>query len=320
MKALVFDKRLRFVPDHPDPAPSPGEAIVRVTLAGICNTDLEITRGYMGFSGIPGHEFVGVVERAPDAALVGKRVVGEINCACAKCRLCRRGLRRHCPNRTVLGILGRNGAFSERLALPVRNLHVVPPEIPDEEAVFAEPVAAAFEILEQLPPLNRRDSVAVLGDGKLGLIVAQVLSTARARMLAIGKHADKLKILRQLGIRTARLNRLPNESFTIVVDCTGSPSGFELAARLVRPRGTIVLKSTVAAAASLNLAPLVVNEVTVIGSRCGPFPPALQALRARKVVVRPLIAAVYPIEEGLAAFRRASRKGALKILLKCGNK
>jgi threonine dehydrogenase-like Zn-dependent dehydrogenase len=326
MKALVFDKSLRFVPDYPDPSPCAGEALIRVTCAGICNTDLEIAKGYMGFSGILGHEFVGVVEKSPDTRFLGKRVVGEINCPCGKCEMCKLGLGRHCPTRTVLGIAGRNGAFAERLTLPVENLHLVPDNLPDDEAVFTEPTAAAFEILEQLPGLGRKDSAAVLGDGKLGLIVAQVLATTGCRLLAIGKHPKKLSILKARRIETALVPRLarsapPSASsraprFDYVVDCTGSPSGFELANKLVRPRGTIVLKTTVADAAPLNLVPIVINEITVVGSRCGPFPPAFESLRTRKVDVRPLITATFPIEKGLTAMRRAAQKGILKILLR----
>ena len=316
MKALVFDKSLRFVPNHPDPSPRPNEALIRVRRAGVCNTDLEIVKGYMGFTGVLGHEFVGVVEKSPDESLVGKRVVGEINCACGSCDMCRRGLARHCPTRTVLGILGRNGAFAERLALPVENLHVVPDQLPDDEAVFTEPTAAAFEIVEQLPYLGPTYSVAVLGDGKLGLLVAQVLAAVGCRLVAVGKHPEKLDILRSRGIKTSLLDDCGNAQFDVTVDCTGSPSGFELASKLVRPRGTIVLKSTVAGAAPMNLAPLVINEITVVGSRCGPFPPAIEALRARQVDVRPLIAATYPIEDGLAAIHCASEKGSLKVLLR----
>ena len=316
MKALVFDKSLQFVPNYPDPSPRLNEALIRVTRAGVCNTDLEIVKGYMGFTGVLGHEFVGVVESAPKKELVGRRVVGEINCACGACEMCRRGLGRHCPTRTVLGILSRDGAFAERLTLPVENLHVVPDELADDEAVFTEPVAAAFEIIEQLPYLGPTYSVVVLGDGKLGLLVAQVLVTTGCRLVAVGKHPEKLGILQARKIATRLLIECGDDQFDIVVDCTGSPSGFELASKLVRPRGTIVLKSTVAGAAPLNLAPLVINEITVIGSRCGPFPPALQALRARKVDVRPLISAAYPIEEGVAAMHCAAQKGALKVLLR----
>ena len=319
MRALIFNKSLSFAPIHPAPSPRPNEALIRVMRAGVCNTDLEIVKGYMGFSGVLGHEFVGVVESAPDKELVGRRVVGEINCACGSCDMCKRGLSRHCPTRTVLGIAGRDGAFAERLALPVANLHIVPDGLPDDEAVFTEPVAAAFEIIEQLPQLGPTHSVAVLGDGKLGLLVAQVLATTGCRLLSVGKHAEKLRILQARGIRTALLGDLPNEQFDVVADCTGSASGFEMANKLVRPRGTIVLKSTVAGAAPMNLAPLVINEITVIGSRCGPFPPALDALRTRSVDVRPLIAATYPIEEGVAAVQHAARKGTLKIILRFGN-
>ena len=303
MKVLaVTPSGLRLEPTHPDPAPADGEALVRVRLAGICNTDLEIVRGYMGFEGVPGHEFVGEVD--------GRRVVGEINAACGTCDFCRRGLDRHCPNRTVLGILGRGGAFAEYLALPERNLHPVPDTLDDELAVFVEPTAAAFEILEQVP-LQPDDCVALLGDGKLALLIAQVLR-GRCRLKVFGRHAEKLALLRDVEVTTGA----PSGKFDVVVEASGSERGFQQALELVRPRGTLVLKSTVAAGAQLNLAPVVIDEVTIVGSRCGPFEPAIQALACGAVDPRLMISAVYALDEGLEAFRRAEQPGVLKVLLK----
>jgi len=290
------------VPAHANPIPAAGEALVKVRLAGICSTDLEIVRGYMGFRGIPGHEFVG------EAA--GQRVVGEINAACGSCALCHDGLGRHCPNRTVLGIDRRDGAFAEFLTLPLANLRPVPDKLTDELAVFVEPTAAAFEILEQVP-LRPQQEVALLGDGKLALLIAQVLRD-RCRLRVFGKHAEKLALVPGVETTTAA----PEGQFDVVVEATGSEQGFQQALSLVRPRGTLVLKSTVAASSRLNLAPLVVNEVTVVGSRCGLFEPAIAALAAGAVDPRPFIQAEYPLEQGLAALEHAARPGTLKVLLR----
>ncbi len=292
---------LRFEPDWPVPPPAEGEALVRVRLAGICNTDLEIVRGYMGYEGVPGHEFVGEVD--------GQRVAGEINAACGACDTCRAGLERHCPNRTVLGILGRDGAFAEYLSLPRRNLHPLPDSLDDELAVFVEPTAAAFEIVEQVR-LAPEDRVAVLGDGKLALLIAQVLRD-RCRLRVFGKHPEKLALLREIEMSVEP----PSGQFEVVVEATGSERGFQQALELVRPRGTLVLKSTVAEGAQLNLAPLVINEVTVVGSRCGPFGPAIRALASGAVDPRPMISASYRLRDGLAAFEHAVQPGVLKVLL-----
>ncbi len=314
MRALVFDGELRVVEDYPDPQPAPGEAVIRVTRAGICNTDLEIVKGYMGFRGAPGHEFVGVVEQAEDERWVGRRVVGDINCACGRCEACAEGQPHHCPHRTVLGILGRDGAFAERLRLPTRNLFEVPPEVSDDEAVFVEPLAAAYEILEQTR-LGPGQRAAVLGDGKLGLLAAQALHDAGAEVTAIGRHESKLRILAERGIATRLADDPPPERFDCVVECTGSPAGLETAMSLTRPRGVIVLKSTTAGGKALNLAPIVIDEITVIGSRCGPFAPAIRALAEGRVEVRAMISARYPLSEGVAAFEHARRKGVLKVLV-----
>lgn len=312
MRALVFDGGLSYRDDRPVPEPPPGEARVRVRLAGICATDLAITRGYMGFAGIPGHEFVGEVEAGPIEWL-GRRVVGEINAACGRCPTCERGLPRHCPSRTVLGIQGRDGAFAEFLALPVGNLHPVPDEVPDETALFVEPLAAAFRIREQVQP-QPEDTVYVMGDGRLGLLIAQVLAATGCRLTLVGRHPAKLALAKGWGIETADTSAdLPQADF--VVDATGAPDGLERAIARTRACGTVVLKTTCAEAPPFNPAPIVIHEVTVVGSRCGPFPPALAALEAGTVRVAPLVAATYPLAEGVAAFAHAARPGVLKVLL-----
>ncbi len=287
-------------------------------LAGVCATDLEILRGYMGFRGILGHEFAGEVAGPAGHPLLGRRVVGEINCGCGACPACAAGLERHCPRRTVLGIAGRDGAFAEYLALPDRNLHEVPRGVADEAAVFCEPLAACFEALEQRPELSR-GPVLVVGDGRLGLLQAQVLRAAGADVALLGRHPRKMALLDGLGIaamtdpreaRSARGGKWP-----AVVDATGSAEGFGLALSLVRPRGVLVLKSTAGGARPMNLAPLVVDEVTVLGSRCGPFPPALAALAEGRIRTAPLIDARFPLRAGIQALEKAGEKGVLKILL-----
>ncbi len=270
----------------------------------------------MGFQGVPGHEFVGEVYEGP-ANLIGQRVVGEINFACGACATCARGLGRHCPRRRVMGILQADGAFAEYVAVPIANLHRVPEHIPDEEAVFTEPLAAAFEILAQVQ-IHPSDTVLVLGDGKLGLLCAQVLHSTGATVCLVGKHPAKLDGVRTVGIRTMRLADWQPETFDVVVDATGSTAGFNLALEAVRPRGTLVLKSTVAAEHVVSLAPLAINEVTVVGSRCGLFPPALEALAQRRIDVTPLLTATYPLSAGSDAVAHAARPGMLKVLLRCG--
>lgn len=326
MRALVYDgERLLLRDDYPRPAPMPGEALVRVSMAGICNTDLEIVRGYMGFQGVLGHEFVGVVEdcAAPSETqseaecrpLIGQRVVGEINAYCGECPTCRAGRPTHCPNRTTLGIWGRDGAFAEYLTLPIRNLHVVPDGVPDEVAVFTEPLAAALEILEQVH-LRPTDRVVVLGDGKLGLLVAQVLALVGCNLTAVGRHREKLDILARRGIPTALESEAEGLLADVVVECTGRPEGFAVARRILRPRGTLVLKSTYHGRVEADLTGLVVDEITLVGSRCGPFPPALRLLQRGMVDVQPLIRAIYPLAQGVEAFARAAEPGVLKVLLK----
>ena len=287
--------------------------MVRVSMAGVCETDLQLVRGYMGYSGVLGHEFVGVAESGRYA---GRRVVGEINCACGTCPLCRRDLPTHCANRTVIGILRHDGAFADYLIVPQRNLHLVPDSIPDEIAVFTEPVAAAFQILVQVP-VTAADRVVVLGDGRLGNLCAQVLAGVTPHVLVIGKHREKLSLLEARGIETALLDESPTgRSADVVVDCTGSDSGLPTALTQVRPRGTIVLKTTVAGTQTLAWAPFVIDEITLVGSRCGPFDRALIALDRGEVDVRPLIQARLPLERGVEALELAKQR--LKVLLEIG--
>lgn len=328
MRALYWDgHELSLNSQYPTPGsrivgatggrPSEGDkprALIKVHLAGICSTDLQIFKGYMGFTGVPGHEFVGSVSEGP-RELIGKRVVGEINFGCGRCEACARDLSRHCPNRSVMGILNADGAFAEYLAVPVENLHAIPDSIDDEEAVFVEPLAAAFEILTQIQ-LDPGDEVLVLGDGKLGNLCAQALRLTGAKITALGKHADKLALIKRAGVRTMFFNDWQPRLFDIVVEATGSASGLELALNAVRPRGTLILKSTIAGNHQVSLAPIVINEINLIGSRCGPFPDALEALAARRVSVTPLIEKIYSLDDGVAAVAHAARQGARKILLR----
>jgi len=315
MRALEWDgQRLTFSSSHGTPTLNAGSALVQVHLAGICSTDLQILKGYMGFIGVPGHEFVGTVRAGP-GGFVGKRVVGEINFGCGDCDSCRRDLSRHCPHRRVMGIVNADGAFAEYLSVPVGNLHAVPESVDNAAAVFAEPLAAAFEILTQIQ-LNPGDEVLVLGDGKLGNLCAQVLRLTGARITALGKHVAKLSMIKKAGVRTILLDDWRPRLFDVVVEATGSAGGFELALGAVRPRGMLVLKSTLADIHQVSLAPIVINEIKVIGSRCGPFADALEALAARQVSVTPLIDKVYDLVDGVDGLRHAAQAGAKKILLR----
>ncbi len=315
MRALLLDKDLRLVEDYPTPEPAAGEALIRVSVAGICNTDLELVRGYMQFRGIPGHEFVGVVERAPGAEeWENRRVVGEINAACGECPTCRAGRPTHCPHRTTLGIAGRDGAFAEYLTLPVHNLLPVPDSILDEVAVFTEPLAAACEILQQVH-VHPTDRVVVLGDGKLGLLCAQALALTGCDLTAVGHHQEKLDILARRGIPTTLEDEAVEPGADLVIEATGHPGGYAAARRLVRPRGTVVLKSTYHGSLDADLTMVVVDEITLAGSRCGPFAPALRLLERGLVDVAPLVQARYPLGEALTAFERAARPGTLKVLV-----
>jgi threonine dehydrogenase-like Zn-dependent dehydrogenase len=315
MLGLYYDGELQLREDLPVPEPGPGEALIKVMAAGICHTDLEIVRGYMNFKGVPGHEFVGVVEEADDPEFIGLRVVGEINCSCGICPMCVEGRPNHCPDRSVLGHLGRDGAFAEYLTLPVANLHVVPDTLPLYNAVFVEPLAASFRIIEQVH-INPRMRVAVLGDGKLGLLVAQVMRLTDCQLLSIGHHPHKLKMLDRLGIRTVLEREMDlDERFDVVVECSGKPEGFELACNLIDPAGTIVQKSTFVEAVEIDISRLVVDEIQVVGSRCGPFEPAIRALIRGLVRVQELIDRRFPLEMGLQAFEYAAKEESIKVIL-----
>jgi alcohol dehydrogenase len=315
MRALYFDQELQYRSNIPDPTPQPGEALIRTRLAGICNTDLEIVRGYMGFKGVLGHEFVGQVVRADDTPeLVGQRVVGEINAYCGECPTCRRGDPTHCPHRTTLGIDRRDGAMADYFTLPVGLLYPVPETIPDEWAVFTEPLAAACEITDRVQ-VRPTDRVIILGDGKLGLLIAQVLQLTACKLLIIGRHKEKLASLERRGISTQLAGEPVEPGADIVVEATGNPEGFATARSLVRPRGTLVLKSTFHGDVTLNLSMVVVDEVTLVGSRCGPFGSALRLLEQKLVDIEPLIHATFSLDDGLTAFERAAAPGVLKILL-----
>jgi alcohol dehydrogenase len=317
MRALVFDGQLQLQAIS-TPALTPGEALIRPRLVGICATDLQLTRGYKGFPqkgpGVLGHEFVGMVVDCADQLWVGRRVVGEINASCRQCATCLRGDAPHCPQRTTLGINGRDGTLADYFALPIANLHEVPAALPDTAAVFAEPLAAALEILEQTH-LRPTDRVVVVGDGKLGLLVAQVLRLPGCDVTVVGRHPERWTLLqRQQIVATAAPDELAERSYDLVVDCTGQPHGLELARRLTRPRGRLVMKSTFHGQVSLDLAPFVVDELQIIGSRCGPFDAALRLLERGLVETAPLITAEYPFAEAEQAF--AAAPGALKILVR----
>jgi threonine dehydrogenase-like Zn-dependent dehydrogenase len=305
MLALFHDGTKVALTERPEPVPGPGEVLVRVRRAGICNTDLEIAKGYMGFRGVLGHELLGEVS--------GKRVGAAINFACTTCETCRRGGEHHCPTRTVLGILGHDGALAERVAVPSRALHEVPAGVSDEAAAFAEPLAAALHVLDDLAA-GKGERIAVIGDGKLGLLAAMALATTGARVTLVGHHPDHLALVRGVGgVLETELRR--DKAFDAVVEATGSPAGLELALAVVKPRGTIVLKSTHAGKTALALAPLVIDEVRLIGSRCGSIPRALAALADRSVDPRPLLDSVLPIARAEEAFARAARPGVLKVVV-----
>jgi len=334
MRALVLaDGRLSLCADAPQPAPAAGDALIRVSLAGVCSTDLELVKGYAGgFRGVLGHEFVGVVVdvgaavgSAGAAEWIGRRVVGTINLGCRRCAVCLGDGPEHCPNRTTLGIHNKDGVFADYVTLPVANLLAVPATVADEEAVFTEPLAAALRIREQIAvrPMAR---TAVVGPGRLGLLVAQVLALAGTEVIVLGRRAESLALPRQLGLAVALVGDAASpdaaspdaadNAYDLVVEATGNDAGFAHSLRLVRPRGMLVLKSTFAGRANIDLTKLVVGEITVVGSRCGPFAPALRLLEQGAVQVRPLIEAEYPLSEGLAAFAHAARPGARKVLLR----
>ena len=313
MRALTFDGTTAMVRDVPKPELAPDSALVRVTLAGVCNTDLELVKGYMGFHGVLGHEFVGVVEEGPEEWR-GERVVGEINFACESCPICYEGLQRHCPSRRVMGIIDADGSFAEYVNVPIANLHTVPDAVSDDVAVFAEPLAAAFEVLEQVHVMPNQHCV-VLGDGKLGLLVAQVLRQAGAHVLAVGRHRENLDILARRDIETVDESEWNRSPASLVIDATGSPEGLLNAVSATRPRGTVVLKSTTATKTSMDLSSIVVNEIRVVGSRCGPFPPAMRALEMGSIDVTSLISHRSSLNDAEDALRRAGELGQLKVLI-----
>ena len=316
MRAIVYNgSKVSVRRTQPDPKPGRDELLIEVCEAGICRTDLEIARGYMDFEGVMGHEFVGQVVSGP-RDWRGQRVVAEINCVCEKCEMCRSGMANHCPRRTVIGISGRDGCFAERITMPIRNCHILPDAVSDDEAVFVEPLAAAYQTIHQVA-IEPRMKVAVLGAGRLGLLMAQVLAGTECHLEVIGRNPEKLLFCDKKGIRTTPLKELvPRADRDVVVECTGSPSGLELAMKLVRPRGTIVVKTTLAKAAPVNLTPMVIGEVTLLGSRCGPFPEAINALARKQIDVLSMISKTFPLSKGLEALRAASNAQNIKVLLK----
>ncbi|MBO5947299.1 alcohol dehydrogenase catalytic domain-containing protein [bacterium] len=318
MKVLIFNEKLELKTDYKKATLNENEALIKVTMAGICNTDYEITKGYMGYNGILGHEFVGeVVEiNGQDKSLLNKRVVGEINLGCDDCAWCAQNLARHCPNRSTLGILNKDGCFCEYLTMPIQNLLEVPENVTDEEAVFVEPLAAACEIFEQ-KHIRPDEKVVVLGDGKLGLLIALTLNAMGLDVLLVGKHQNKLDIAKAQKVKTILLNDIKIEPiYDVVVEATGSVSGFETSVALTKPRGTLVLKSTIATGKELNLAPIVINEITVLGSRCGQFAPALRLLEQEKIDVKPLISKIYDFDDAIEAFEANKQKDTIKVLMR----
>ncbi len=315
MRGLVLEQGLSLQTDRPKPTPSPQEAIIQVLQAGICSTDLHLMKGYMEFQGVLGHEFVGIVDHSSaNSSLIGKRVVGEINAACQSCQTCLQGNPTHCPNRTTLGIMGRDGAFADYLSLPIENLYPLPEAISNEQAVFIEPLAAACEI-PQLVTIKPKDRVVVIGDGKLGLLCAQVLALTGCHITLLGRHSERHIWLAAKGLAvTSDIQEIPRGA-DIIVEATGSPEGLAMATQLVRPRGTIVLKSTYHGEVLVNMTELVINEISVIGSRCGPFAPALRLLAAGMIEVEPLIHSRFPLTDGIEAMNQAAQPGTLKVLL-----
>ncbi len=329
MQALVLDSdgKPRVDAHHADPVPHAGEVLIRPTRMGVCSTDLELCKGYMGFAGVLGHEFVGVVEeygKGVDKAWLGKRVAGEINCVCGDCDMCKAGLKEHCRDRTVLGIAGRDGCFAERFVLPAANLHAVPDNVDDDRAVFVEPLAAALQVVRQLT-IENRPYITVLGDGRLGLLCAQVLARLNATVRCVGKHETKLALCEKWGIKHRLLGDVGlRQDQDIVVDCTGSAGGLSVALQMLRPRGTLVLKTTIAppeaqsaqgrSSTGLDLSPIVINEINVIGSRCGPFAEAIDVLSREEVDVVSLISRRMKLSDGPAVLEQAGKPGVLKVL------
>lgn len=313
MQFLWLENQTLSLRDAPCPE-KPGEALIRVRLAGVCGTDLELVRGYYPFTGIPGHEFVGEVVAAPDRFWVGKRVVGEINVSCGECEQCRGGRLTHCEKRTVLGIANRNGIHAEYTTLPLANLHLVPDSVPDEAAVFVEPLAAALEIQQQVH-LQPADRVLLIGAGRLGQLVARTLALTGVDLGVVARHPLQKELLTGCGIKLISEDEVQPRRWDVVVEATGSPSGFELARQALRPRGTLVLKSTYRGEMTINWSPFVVNENIIVGSRCGPFAPALRLLEKNEIEPTALIAKRFPLSAALEAYETAKQPGILKVLL-----
>jgi threonine dehydrogenase-like Zn-dependent dehydrogenase len=320
MKAIwLEDQKISVREDVPVPVPAENEALIKVTLGGICATDLELVKGYYPFKGVLGHEFAGVVVSSPQQPeYEGRRVVGEINIACGVCKECRANRRTHCENRSVLGIANHHGAFAEYLTLPIENLHLIDEQITDDQAVFVEPLAAAVEILEQTVILPD-ERVLLIGAGRLGLLIAQCVRLLPSELWVVTRNPMQNKLLDRWHIPTLETERIPARSFDTVIEATGTPMGFELARKAIRPRGKLVIKSTYHGLLEINMSAIVVDELTIIGSRCGPFPPAIRLLRDQKVDVLPLIMGRYPLTEGVEAFQRAGERGILKVLLEIGS-
>lgn len=323
MKAIIFDKELKLDTNYPKPIPQKGEALIRITLAGICNTDFEITKGYMGYKGVLGHEFTGIVEEVnsdniKDKQWIGKRVVAEISWGCndSDCEWCAKKNYRHCPNRHTIGIWRKDGCMAEYMTIPTNILFEIPDNVPDEQAVFVEPLAAACEITEQLH-IEPTQKVVVLGDGKLGLTTALALNAQNFDVLLVGKHQNKLDIASAQGVEVKLLSEFKIEKkYDVVVEATGTASGFETSMALTKPRGVLVLKSTVASGKELNLAPIVIDEITVLGSRCGQFEPALRLLKNKRIDFKPFITQIYTVDDAIQAFEANKSKESLKILIK----
>lgn len=313
MKAVYFDKQLRLK-EIPIPKPQKDEALIKIRMVGLCHTDLEILQGYMNFCGVLGHEFVGEVVESKLKNWLGRRVAGEINIGCGACELCQQNLQRHCSNRKVLGILDKDGCFAEYITLPVQNLHPIPDILSDKEAVFIEPLAAAYEILEQIhiKPTHR---VAVIGDGKLGQLIARVVFLTGCQLFVFGRHIEKLELLKNLHVQTGLVTQRRSELYDIVIEASGSSTGFHYALNLVKPRGKLVLKSTFQKRINMNTSKLVIDEVTIIGSRCGPFSPVIRLLEMGIIDVKPLITQVFPFRQWKGAFKAAQSQGKLKILM-----
>lgn len=314
MKVLYYDGQLS-IREIETPSPKKNEALIKILLAGICQTDIEITRGYMNFAGIPGHEFVGKVEACANKKWIGKKVVGEINMACEECSFCKEGMQNHCSERTVLGIQGKDGTFAEYITLPLKNLYEVPPSVKDDEAVFVEPLAAACRILEQVT-IKKNARVLVLGDGKLGLLIGQILSQTKCTLLCAGKHPEKLSFLSSLGIPTQMEKEVKEKVFDFVIEATGNPEGIKKALDLILPEGTIILKSTYHGSNETEIVRVVVDEIKLIGSRCGPFNQAIHLLKEKHVTVSPLISKIFPLNEASEAFIHASLPDVVKVLIR----